>query len=234
MRDDAGLDVVRWGLRMRLHPKRNGTEKRVLFTPQLFDAPERDQLAKRLAKTNGRPFVFVDVGANVGMYSMFVASCAGRGARILAFEPEHENLRRLRFNIDANPGLPIRVLAHALGDAERSVMIVPNTEDRGGTRTRLPQQDEVADDALRVECKTLAQALSQEGVTSIDALKIDVEGAEDLILAPFFATTPESLWPRLVIIEDCHFLWRTDLYGEMRARGYREVDRTRMNVMMER
>ena len=33
--DDNGLDVVRWGLRMRLHPRRNGCEKGALFTPQM-------------------------------------------------------------------------------------------------------------------------------------------------------------------------------------------------------
>ena len=58
--------------------------------------------------------------------------------------------------------------------------------DRGGTRTRPLQDSGVADAGIQVECKTLAQVLAQENVQAIDALKIDVEGAEDAILLPFF------------------------------------------------
>ena len=117
--DDGALDVERWGLRLRLHPRHNGCEKGLLFTPQFYEAPERAALAAQIDKARiaGRPFVFVDIGANVGLFSFFVASRAGRDATILAIEPERENLRRLRFNIEANAGLPIGVLPHALGEA---------------------------------------------------------------------------------------------------------------------
>jgi len=136
--DDGGLDVVRFGLRMRLHPRRNACEKGLLFTPQFYEARERAELAAQIAEATaaGRPFVFVDIGANVGLFSLFVASCAGGNASILAIEPERENLRRLRFNIDANPGLPIRVLPCALGDKEGQLALEINHRDRGGTRTR--------------------------------------------------------------------------------------------------
>jgi len=58
----------------------------------------------------------VDIGANVGLFSLFVASCAGRQARILAIEPEPGNLRRLEFNVRANPGVPITIISKALSD----------------------------------------------------------------------------------------------------------------------
>jgi hypothetical protein len=80
----------------------------------------------------------------------------------------------------------------------------------------------------------LIDVLSQEGVRAIDALKIDVEGAEDRVLVPFFAAAPESLWPRFMIVEDTHELWRNDLFAVLHARGYRTVARTKLNVMMER
>jgi len=63
---------------------------------------------------------------------------------------------------------------------------------------------------------------------------IDVEGVEDTILVPFFRDAPESLWPRFLIIEDTHGLWRVDLFSELSARGYRMTTRNRQNVMMER
>jgi FkbM family methyltransferase len=231
--DDPGLDVERWGLKMRLHPLRNGCEKGLLFTPQFYEAEERERLAHRIDRVvgTGRPFVFVDIGANVGLFSLFVAAHAGGHARILAIEPEPENLRRLRFNLNANPGLPISVLPHALGDRAGTLAIEANLDDRGGTRTR--SDDGSADAATRVPCKTLLQTLNEQSITAIDALKIDVEGVEDTILMPFFRDAPKDLWPRFLIIEDTSGLWRADVFAELKARGYHEAGRSRQNVMME-
>lgn len=233
MPEDGGLDVERWGMRLRLHPRHNSPEKNLLFTPQMFDAGERAALAERIAQVRAanETFVFVDIGANVGLFSFFVASCAHGHARILAIEPERENLRRLRFNIGANKGLPIQVLPHALGASAGKVEIVPHASDRGGTRTR--KIDGLAGGGMRVECKPLAQVLEQENVTRIDALKIDVEGFEPEILPPFFHTAPKRLWPRFIIIEDSRQTWRVDLFGELRSCGYRTVGRTKINVLLE-
>jgi FkbM family methyltransferase len=231
--EDGGVDVKRWGLRLRLHPRHNGCEKSLLFTPQFYESGERAALAARIAKTQtaGQPLVFVDIGANVGLFSFFVASCAGANARILAIEPERENLRRLRFNIEANAGLPIQVLPHALGESAGTVEIEPNTSDRASTRTR--PMDDSAGGGFQVECKPLAQVLAQEGVTRIDALKIDVGDAEDRILVPFFKGEPVSLWPRFIIIKDSRKAWRADLFAELRARDYKTVGHTEENVMLE-
>jgi len=110
---DGALDVERWGLRMRLHPRDNGCEKNLLFTPRMYEPEELAELENDIAgsKAQGRPFAFVDIGANVGLFSLFVASCAGRQARILAIEPEPGNLRRLEFNVRANPGVPITIIS---------------------------------------------------------------------------------------------------------------------------
>jgi len=66
------------------------------------------------------------------------------------------------------------------------------------------------------------------------ALKIDVEGAEDKVLVPFFSSAPEALWPNLIIIEDTRNLWRIDLFSLLAERGYIISTRTKLNVMMRR
>ena len=67
------VDVVSLGARMRLYPYNNVCEKRILFTPQFFDPEELALLESRIVPG----FTFVDVGANVGGYSLFVAARAG-------------------------------------------------------------------------------------------------------------------------------------------------------------
>jgi FkbM family methyltransferase len=227
---DGALDVIRWGLRLRLHPRDNGCEKNLLFTPQMYEPTERAELTAEMDRANDSPFVFVDIGANVGLFSFFVAARTGRNARILAVEPEPENLSRLLFNMRINPGVPIRVASIALADKAGKVALDVDRRDRGGTRVRKP----TGRDALTVDAQTLLQLLQDVGIDAIHAIKIDVEGAEDVILAPFFRNAPESMWPRLILLEDARSAWSVDLFSVLASLGYSVVSRTRLNVMMRR
>ena len=114
----SAIDVVRWGMRLRLHPMDNGCEKNLLFTPQMYETTELAVLSEEIAgvTAQGRKFSFVDIGANVGLFSIFVAATAGLDTQILAIEPDVENFARLLFNIQSNPGAPIRAIQIALSD----------------------------------------------------------------------------------------------------------------------
>ena len=100
------VDTTIWNARVRLYPSRNSCEKNALFTPQMLDVIERGELAdaldRRLAEAGG--FTFVDIGANVGLYSLFVAARGGPRTRILAIEPQPGIVERLPFNLEANAG----------------------------------------------------------------------------------------------------------------------------------
>jgi FkbM family methyltransferase len=226
---DGALDVERWGLRVRLHPRDNGCEKNLLFTPRMYEPEELAELESDIVKAKAQAwrFTFVDIGANVGLFSLFVASRAGQDARILAIEPEPGNLRRLEFNVRANPGVPITIIPKALSDEAGVVAVELDQRDRGGTRTKKIGQTEASIETVRVPSQTLLDVLAGEGVDAVDALKIDVEGSEDVILAPFFRNAPPQLRPRLLIIEDSRPSWKVDLMSVMQECGYELVALTR-------
>lgn len=227
------LDVERWGLAMRLHPLDNGCEKNLLFTPKMYEPMELAELGRQMwISGETHPFVFVDIGANVGLFSLFVAAKVEANARILAIEPEPGNMARLMFNIGANAPLPIKPLALALGETESEVAIALNPRDRGGTRAR--PIDDAADGLVRVPCRPLLSVLREEGIDHIDALKIDVEGMEDRVLAPFFRDAPAELWPRMILIEDSRHEWRVDLFKLFAEKGYRVSVRSKQNVVLRR
>jgi len=232
-RQPAALDVERWGLAMRLHPLDNGCEKNLLFTPKMYEPAELAALEEAIEATRSRPFVFVDIGANVGLFSLFVAANAGPDARIVAIEPEPGNMARLTFNLAVNKTLPIRPLALAVGEEDCEVAISLNRRDRGGTRAHAVTATD-AGDHVRVPCRLLLSVLREEGLTAIDALKIDVEGMEDRVLAPFFRDAPPELWPRLVLIEDSSHEWRTDLFKLLTEKGYIVSTRSKQNVVLRR
>jgi FkbM family methyltransferase len=233
---DGALDVERWGMRMRLHPRDNGCEKNLLFTPRMYEPEELSELATEIAraKAKGRIFTFVDIGANVGLFSLFVASSAGPHGRILAIEPEPGNLRRLEFNVRANPGAPIKIVPKALSDEAGFVAVELDRRDRGGTRTTKIGEAKTPPETVRVPSQTLLDLLTGEAIDAVDAIKIDVEGLEDVILHPFFRDAPPGLWPRLVIAEDSRPSWKTDLMAVMRARGYTLVTLSRHNNLIMR
>ena len=233
---DGALDVERWGMRMRLHPRDNGCEKNLLFTPRMYEPEELAHLEIDIAqvKAEGRAFTFVDIGANVGLFSLFVASCAGQHGRILAIEPEPGNLRRLEFNVRANPDAPIKIIPNALGDEPGFVAVELDRRDRGGTRTKKIGQAGAPAGTVRVPSLPLLALLTSEGVDTVDALKIDVEGLEDVILCPFFRDAPAQLWPRLIIAEDSRPSWKADLMAVMQAKGYRLVALSRHNNLILR
>jgi FkbM family methyltransferase len=235
MRARHAFDIELWGLRLRLHPLGNGCEKNALFTPQMYDVTERNVLAQAIDRrlAAGGSFTFVDVGANVGLYSLFVAARARSRARILALEPQPGIVDRLRFNLAANPGVEVEVLPLAVSDHEGRVTLRIDADDSGGTRI---DREAAAGQAetVSVPCRPLLAILNDAGVTAIDALKIDVEGVEDLVLVPFLRDAPSGLLPDVVLIEDTSGHWRTDVFALLARHGYTVFTRSRQNVALRR
>ena len=224
----APVDTEALGARMRLYPYNNICEKKVLFTPQFFDPEELGQL--KSAIRDG--FTFVDVGANVGAYSLFVAAQAGLGARILAVEPQPDVFDRLAYNIRQNPFGTIKAVACAVADKTGELTLFLDPRNKGESSVKIVGSSHAP--MIRVPAVTLLELLTSEGFTRLDALKLDVEGAEDLILDPFFRDAPASLHPALIIIEDGRERWQTDLGRLLAAQGYRLARRTRLNLIYER
>lgn len=226
--DGKPIDLETLGARMRLYPYNNVCEKRVAFTPQYFDPRERELLAARI----GERFVFIDVGANVGAYSLFVAAKAGASARILAIEPQPAVFERLITNIRLNPFGTIKAMSCALADKVGEVTLFLDTRNQGESSVKIIGSSHAT--ALRVPATTLLAVIESEGFDHVDAIKLDVEGAEDLILEPFLRTAPNALLPRLIIIEDGTARWQADLPALLAERGFRLSEKTRLNLVFER
>jgi FkbM family methyltransferase len=226
--DGKPVDVETLGVRMRLVPYNNVCEKRVLFTPQYFDTQEREILASRLKGD----CTFIDIGANVGAYALFAASRAGPRARIIAIEPQPDIFERLVTNIRFNPFGTIKAIACALADKPGELTLFLDYKNRGESSVRIVGSDHAT--TVRVPAMTLLDLLLEEGFERVDAAKLDVEGAEDLILEPFLQQAPETLFPKLLIVEDGTGRWQTDLPKLLVEKGYRYVMRTRLNFVFER
>lgn len=141
----------------------------------------RDALEPELAALNRfvKPgFVFVDIGANVGAFTLKAAKEVGDSGIVIAMEPFIESARQLTRNIKLNRYRNCRVRMFCAG------------QKTGQTKFWLHQnkptafsliQDPAAD-SISVLSVSLDDLCAWEGITRLDYLKIDVEGAEDMIL----------------------------------------------------
>ena len=222
------LDVVRYGARMRLHPYNNNCEKKVLFTPQFFDPEERAFLKNRLAEDA----VFLDIGANIGAYALFVAGFTGPRARILAVEPQPDVFDKLIYNIGQNPFGTVKAVACAVADKAGALTLFVDPRNRGESSVKIVGTNQGS--AIRVPAVTLLGLCRSEGIARIDAVKLDVEGAEDIILEPFLREAPASLHPTLILVENGTDQWQIDLPALLVSYGYAQVARTRLNLVFER
>jgi FkbM family methyltransferase len=203
---------------MRLFAGNNACEKRLIVTPQFFDPAELAFIRQR-AETS-QAFRFVDVGANVGAYTVFAAQAGGTSGRVIAIDPNRRVLDRLAFNVAANGLATVTVVNVALGETEGTAEFAIDLHNMGKSSLMLEHAARQGKELIRVPVRPLLAVVEEAGFDHIDVLKVDVEGYEDRVLMPFLATAPEALMPAAVIIEDSSDVWQADLAGALRERGY--------------
>ena len=228
-------DVNALGLKLRLHPKDNLSEKRLFLTPQCFDP---DELAA-LGAAMGPGKVFFDIGANAGAYALVAAKAGGPASRVVAVEPQGEMRRRIAFNARENGLSNIEITGVALSDYEgESVMrIVASNMGRAALSRRAgDHRDGQAGSGEAVRVTTLVKLMDELGVRRLDAAKIDVEGGEAAILSAFFREAEPERWPSLLILErpQVNATGGDDPVALSVKRGYRLARTTRMNAILER
>jgi FkbM family methyltransferase len=120
----------------------------------------------------------VDIGANVGFFSMLLATLVGQSGRVLSFEPNTENCRLILLSAENNGFRNIKLFPLALSKEQGSMFFTPAVGSNG---VRLPNKTETLLDpnCIVVPCDRLDNLVYGR----VDFIKIDVEGAEYLALS---------------------------------------------------
>jgi len=234
MSSEAGpFDIeIEAGVKARLYPRENRCEKRAFAGVQIWDALERAALKAAIETPSDRPFVFLDVGANVGLYSLFAhayAQRAKRDIRILAIEPGLETCARLEANIAANAA-DIQIIRAAVSDMPGTGYLSSNDENRGEARLDA-RADRKAQEVVVID--TLPRICRTQGLTHIDAMKLDVEGHDLKALTAFFEDASENLHPELLIIET-HKDANSPLIALCTARNYSVQQTAGLNTILSK
>jgi FkbM family methyltransferase len=154
--------------------------------------------AARLREHLRPGMTFVDVGVNKGDFSLIAARAMGDRGRVLAFEPEPENCTWIRRSVERNGYRCIELLQLALSDEDGEATLYLG--ERSGWHTLVPGVAGRDQGAITVARRTLDGVLAERGVERVDAIKIDVEGAEMEVLRGATATLGGD-HPLLVLLD---------------------------------
>jgi FkbM family methyltransferase len=150
--------------------------QRTLFAAGDFEPYVRQAIQKRLKPGD----VFVDVGANVGFYTLCAAKIVGTTGKVFAFEPAPETMNALRTNISLNEAGNVEAAQVALSDnAGMSKLYVDTAHNSGATSMR-PSPN--ASQEITITLDTYDNYANRHGIPAPALVKIDVEGAECLVL----------------------------------------------------
>lgn len=220
----------------RVYPTTNRCEKRVFAGPQFFDLPEREFLAEALNEDAGdAPFHFLDLGANVGMYSLWVVAEGrrlGRTVNVVAVEPDPVTGARLAANIAASSAQNhVSVVACGVGGQAGTARMVEDGRNRGGNQIDIVDPNAAAGEVFQVV--TIPQICDANGFDRVDALKIDVEGHDHAALEGLFKSGRRELFPKWIQAEAGRGGGVSDLERLCRDNGYTLRARTKLNIIMQ-
>ncbi|ADZ72743.1 FkbM family methyltransferase [Polymorphum gilvum] len=215
----------------RLYPRTNRCEKRAIAGLQFFDLEERQALSGTLAGSQSDPFVFLDLGANVGLYSLWMVSEArrlGKHIAVVAVEPDEVTRARLAANVAASAAAEIRIASCAVGERAGTGMMVRNDRNRGENTVAVTGSSE------GFEVLPIHEICRRHDLTHIDAMKIDIEGHDHAALASLFRDGDPALWPDVIVVEAGKREAVPPVIELCLRNGYESVRRTRLNMILRR
>jgi len=174
-RDELQIELVD-GLRLVWNPEDVRTVPNILLNHGEYEADESDALA-RIARDCR---VVIDVGANVGWYSLHLArTLAASGGRVFAMEPVPDTFAILTRNIALN-GLEGVIVATNAGFGSEARMISFFVPAFTGSVAASQRQLFPTEQNREIICRvvTLDDFVDEQRIARVDLIKADVEGAE--------------------------------------------------------
>jgi FkbM family methyltransferase len=128
--------------------------------------------------------IFIDIGANVGYYTLLGSKLVGDTGKIYAFEASPRIAEQLKRNISLNSLTNIHISRVAVSNRSGSVLIWSGPSGNAGRSTIMGNVAEVGRHSpeSEIDCEPLLNLVTESDLFSARLIKIDVEGAERLVI----------------------------------------------------
>ena len=132
--------------------------------------------------------LFIDVGANVGFFTLVSAALVGSTGRVISIEPDEKNLDRLKTSAGLNSFNNIILIKRPVSDKVQDVDFFINHDDSGGNALWDPGEfpgnikSKAKRKSITMSTTTLDILIAEHGLLNPKLIKVDTEGAEQNIL----------------------------------------------------
>ena len=186
--------------RFKIFTDSSDARKGVSSSLQLYGTydPELTWIVEQLINSES---TVIDVGANIGWYTMLAASMA---RTVVALEPEPENFGLLSRSVVLNDFHNVVLRQQAVSDQDGEVALYLSGTNKGGHSIVWKESN-----SIRVASVTLDSLIKELGLQTIDFLKIDAESAEPRILRGFRRSL-EAGFAKFIILEYSPVVWGED------------------------
>lgn len=133
------------------------------------------ELAKKHVKEGD---VVLDIGANIGYYTLIFAKLVGPKGRVYAFEPDPYNFALLKKNVEMNRYKNVILIQKAVSNKKEKARLYMNKENKGDSRI-FNSHD--GSNSIEIESIRLDDYFKDHDV-KIDFIKMDIEGSEGVLL----------------------------------------------------
>jgi FkbM family methyltransferase len=161
--------------------------------------------------------IMVDVGANVGWYTLLAARHVGPSGLIYAFEGAPSTAELLGKNVSANGYNNVRVVNKAVIDREDKVSFFIDDYSSGGSSIFAAGRQKIS---IEVEATSLDEFFREEGWPPIHLVKIDVEGAEKLVIDGMQELVRRNPWLKVIVEVNLKAFGLEELFNTLQASAF--------------
>ncbi len=122
--------------------------------------------------------VVLDIGANIGYYTLIFAKLVGDNGKVYAFEPDPESFQLLSKNVEINGYKNVILIKKAVSDKNGKTKLFISKHNKGDNRIYDPKDDS---ESIEVDVIRLDDYFKKD-YSKLDFIKLDVQGAEFNVL----------------------------------------------------
>jgi len=147
---------------------------------------------KLLSKELKKGMICLDIGGNIGYYTLLESNIVGESGKVIAIEPSPPNFQHLKKNLEIQDAENVDAYNFAAGDVDGNVNFLVYQESNGSFTIPDGETTDLPGELIKVPAKRMDTFLDELKINHVDFVRMDVEGYESHIIQGMKNTIKKS------------------------------------------